>query len=475
MNEQPGLHLIEPSIVPVLDPGFRPAVLANHAFREAVKKSGQSTPVHIALERSPGSVSRFSTDVFAASHPESGQNFQYLERLIKFLLWSRGGARIHFCGPRELGERLQQHYKTSATGRFDASIMGEKIYETPLEVVLCEESDLPAEEEKTMPLGRHLKGCRIGFDLGASDRKVAAVIDGETVFSEEFPWHPLVESDPQWHYDQINEGLKKAAAKMPRVDAIGGSSAGVYVNNQVKVASLFRGVPQDLFQTKVKNIFLDLQKEWNIPFDVVNDGEVTALAGAMAIDDNGVLGVAMGSSEAVGYVDQKGNITSWLNELAFAPVDYNPQAAVDEWSGDYGVGALYFSQQCVGRLVAPAGIDLPSGMPLPEKLVEVQKLMAQGDERAARIYHTIGVYLGYGIAHYADFYDFNYLLVLGRVTTGRGGEIILEEARKVLDQEFPELSRKVKFHVPDEKEKRHGQAMAAASLPVLAEENVASR
>lgn len=466
MNEQPGLQLVEPTISPVLDPGFRPAVLANRAFREAVRKSGEGTPVHLALERFPGSVSRFSTEVFAHRHPEAGQNFQYLERLLKFLLWSRGGAKIYFSGPSELGKRLQDHYRQSATGRFDATIMGEKIYETPLEIILADEADLPKEQERTTPLGRHLKGCRIGFDLGASDRKVAAVIDGETVFSEEFPWDPRSRDNPRWHYEQINEGLRKAAEHMPRVDAIGGSSAGVYVNNQVRVASLFRGVPQELFQTQVKNLFLDLQKEWNVPLEVVNDGEVTALAGAMAINDNGVLGLAMGSSEAVGYVNPEGNITSWLNELAFAPVDYNPQAPVDEWSGDYGVGALYFSQQCVGRLTAPAGIDLPADLPLPEKLVEVQKLMAEGDERAARIYQTIGVYLGYGIAHYADFYDFRYLLTLGRVTTGRGGEIVLDTAREVLDREFPEIASKIKFHIPGEKEKRHGQAMAAASLPV---------
>ncbi len=475
MNEQPGLKLIEPKIVPVLDSGFRPAVLANRAFREAVQASGKSTPVEIALERRPGSVSRFSTAIFASEHPESHQNFQYLERLLKFLLWSRGGAKIYFSGPRDLGERLQTHFRQSASGRFDAGIMGDKIYETPLEVILSDANEIPAEQEKNIPLGRHLDGCRIGFDLGASDRKFAAVIDGKTVFSEEYPWDPRPQTDPQWHYDEINHGLKQAAAHLPRVDGIGGSSAGVYVNNQVKVASLFRGVPQELFDTKVKNLFLDLQKEWNVPLELVNDGEVTALAGSMAIDDNAVLGVAMGSSEAVGYVDPKGNITPWLNELAFAPVDYNPNAPVDEWSGDYGVGALYFSQQCVGRLVAPAGIDLPSGMPLPEKLLEVQRLMAEGDERAAKIYETIGVYFGYGIAHYADFYEFRYLLALGRVTSGRGGEIILERAREVLDTEFPELSKKVKFHVPGETEKRHGQAMAAASLPVLSRENPVAR
>lgn len=467
MNNQPGLKLIEPSIVPPLDPGFRPAVLANRAFRAAVKSSGGGVPVHLALERSPGSVSRFSTAVFAEDHAEASQNFRFLERLLKFLLWSRGGAKIYFAGPRGLGEQLQRHYQEAATGRFDATIMGEKIYERPLEVVIVEEKDLPAEAEKTTPLGRHLDGCRIGFDLGASDRKLAAVIDGETVFSEEIPWDPRPQTDPQWHFDQIMDGLKLAAKHMPRVDAIGGSSAGVYVENKVKVASLFRGVPADLFETRIKNLFLKVQKAWDVPVEVVNDGEVTALAGAMAINDNAVLGVAMGSSEAVGYVNPEGNITSWLNELAFAPVDYNPDAPVDEWSGDAGVGALYFSQQSLGRLVPAAGIDLPAEMPLPEKLVEVQKLMGEGDERAEKIYQTIGTYLGYTIAHYDEFYEFRYLLVLGRVTSGRGGEIILEKAREVLDREFPELSAKVKFHVPGEKEKRHGQAMAAASLPVI--------
>ena len=461
------MKLVAPAIQPPLDDGFRPAVLANKAFREAVEASGQSVPVHLALVRSPDSVSRFSTSVFAPDHPEAGQNFQFVERLLKFLLWSRGGAKIYFSGPKELGEQLQKHYKESATGRFDATTMGERIYETPLEVILVSENELPAEAEKTTPLGRHLDGCRIGFDLGASDRKAAAVIDGEPVYSEEVPWDPRPQTDPQWHFDQVMDALRSAAKHMPRVDAIGGSAAGVYVGNKVKVASLFRGVSPELFESRVKNLFLEIQKEWNVPLELVNDGEVTALAGAMTIGEDAVLGVAMGSSEAVGYVTPEGNITSWLNELAFAPIDYNPEAPVDEWSGDSGVGALYFSQQSLTRLVPAAGIDLPKEMSLPDKLVEVQKLMADGDERAKKIYQTIGTYFGYAIAHYAEFYDFKYLLVLGRVASGTGGEIILDCAREVLDKEFPELSKKVKFHVPGETEKRHGQAMAAASLPAL--------
>jgi len=97
----------------------------------------------------------------------------------------------------------------------------------------------------------------------------------------------------------------------------------------------------------------------------------------------------------------------------------------------------------------------------------VQELMAKGDPRAAKIYETIGVYFGYGIALYADFYEFDSLLIHGRVTTGRGGDVVLDKAREVLQAEFPDLAAKIKLHVPDEKSKRVGQAVAAASLPPL--------
>jgi len=118
-------------------------------------------------------------------------------------------------------------------------------------------------------------------------------------------------------------------------------------------------------------------------------------------------------------------------------------------------------------LLAPAGIKVDPGMALPEKLVHVQELMSRGDERAAAIYRTIGVYLGYTIPHYANFYNIRHLLILGRVTTGKGGDILIAEGRRVLAEEFPDLAETISLHVPDEKEKRHGQAIAAASLPKL--------
>jgi len=448
-----------PRLAPPLEPGFRPAALANRAFAaEAI------LPVRIALEQADGSVFHFSKRILPPDHAAAGCNFFYLERLIKFLLWSRGGFRVHFDGPPDLGARLGRYFKETATGRFDANIMGDRIYERPFEVATSRE--LPPPQATTTPLGRHWNGCRIGFDLGASDRKAAAVQDGRAVFSEEIVWDPVPQADPQWHFDQIMDSLKRAAKHLPRVDAIGGSAAGVYVNNRVRVASLFRGVPAGLFNTRVSGLFSELKRAWGgIPFEVVNDGEVTALAGSMALGKNAMLGVAMGSSEAAGFVTPEGNITSWLNELAFAPIDYNPNAPIDEWSGDCGCGAQYFSQQCVGRLLPAAGIETPAGMALPEKLKHTQKLMEKGDERAEKIYQTIGVCFGYGVAHYAEFYDFKHILVLGRVTTGAGGDVIIRHAKEVLRVEFPELSSRIAFHVPDEKDKRHGQAVAAASLP----------
>jgi predicted NBD/HSP70 family sugar kinase len=461
MDTLNGLPLVTPRKLPVLDPAFRPAALACRAFRETVRGTGNAVPVHVAIEQTDGSVFRFDLEVLPDSHPQASGNAAYLERFVKFILWS-----VHVDAPPGLVDGLASHYRNTPTGRFDAHMVGRRMFDHSLEVVRT--GDVPSEHARTRPLGRHLDGCRIGFDLGGSDRKAAALIDGEVVFSDETVWDPYHKPDPKYHYEGLMDSLRKAAAHLPRVDAIGGSAAGVYVNNRVKVGSLFRGVPEDVFDARVKNLFLDVKAAWNdVPFEVVNDGEVTALAGSMALGDNAILGIALGTSTAAGYVTPDGNITSWLDELAFVPIDFNPSAPVDEWSGDYGVGAQYFSQQCVGRLMPVAGIEAPDEMPLPKKLELVQSLMADGDARATRIYDTIGTYLGYGVAHFADFYDLRHVLVLGRVTSGSGGDHIINGAREVLDLEFPELAERIAFHVPGEKEKRHGQAIAAASLPSI--------
>jgi predicted NBD/HSP70 family sugar kinase len=461
-----GLHeLATARIKPQLHQQFAPAVLADHAYLKRAKESGKAVPLVIGLERGDGSVSVYRTQAFDEGHSSAPLNLRYAERTLKMLLWQRGGWRVIVGGPISIGEHLRQVYSASGERAFDFDFMG-GVYEHPFTVETTFPENVPEASEGSMQIGRNLDGCRIGFDLGATDRKVAAVIDGKSVFSEEIVWDPRNSADPSYHLNEIMSGLKSAASHMPRVDAIGGSSAGVYINNRPRVASLFRGIPKDLFEAKTTRLFLDLQEAWGgIPFVVVNDGEVTALAGSMSLNDNGVLGIALGSSQAGGYVTPTGGISTWLDELAFVPVDYHPEAPVDEWSGDPGVGAQYFSQQAVFRLAPVAGIQLDERMGPADQLKAVQNLLSNGDERARKIFETIGIYVGYGVAHYADFYELRHVLILGRVTSGDGGSIVLDKAQEVLRVEFPELAEKIELHLPDEKTRRVGQAVAAASLP----------
>jgi predicted NBD/HSP70 family sugar kinase len=453
-------YSIKPSIPAPLDPGFQPAVLFNRDYIRKLEASGKAVPLVLGLERESALVSRFETVVNPTA---DAATLLYVERLVKFLLWSRGGWKLHVGGPKYIGDFIRKTYSSRGARKFDCEMMM-LAYGRKFEVVLTSPAQVPAAKDMQVAAGGHLKGCRIGFDLGASDYKVSAVIDGEAVFTEETPWDPKIQANPEYHYHHISAALHRAAACMPRVDAIGGSSAGVIVDNEIRVASLLRAIPKKLFPTAAA-VFKRIAKEWNVPLVVMNDGDVTALAGALSLQQKGMLGIAMGSSEAAGFMDKRGRILGWLNELAFAPVDYNPKAAADEWSGDIGIGALYFSQQAVNKLLPAAKIKLPKAMDLPERLKEVQKLMAAGDERAAKIYESIGVYFGYTIPHYLDFYDFDHLLILGRVTTGEGGDIVLAKAREVLAKEFPEVS--AIMHVPDEKTRRVGQAVAAASLPKI--------
>ena len=452
-----------PTIFPApLEPGFQPAILFKRHYIAAAKKSGRAVPLIIGLERENKLVSRYETLVF--SEPDT-PTLLYVERLVKFLLWARGGWKLYVGGPKPIGEYIAKHYSSRGARKFDCDMMT-AAYGKKFQVVVATAEKVPDARERQIAAGGHLKGCRIGFDLGASDYKVSAVIDGQAVFTEEMPWDPKSQPNPEYHYHHIASALHRAAAHLPRVDAIGGSSAGIIVDNEIRVASLLRAVPKKLFP-KAAGIFKRIQKEWKVPVVVMNDGDVTALAGALSLGSQGMLGIAMGSSQAAGFMDPHGRIPGWLNELAFVPVDYSPQSAVDEWSGDKGTGVMYFSQQAVNKLLPAAGISFPENMDLPERLKEVQNLMELGDGRAAKIYETIGVYLGFALAQYAEFYEFRQALILGRVTTGPGGDIVISKASEVLKQEFPEIAAEIELRVPDEKSRRVGQAVAAASLPAL--------
>ena len=449
-----------------LDKGFIPMALVCREMRENTVDNGQD--LIVAVERNQGYTYVYKTRIYKDNTGHDEENCKFIDRIAKTLLWVAGGYKVTIAGSEVVGEYIKNTFCYGGTRDFDVRFM-ERVYEEKFEVIVTDLANAPEEKSSACPVGKHLDGCRIGFDAGGSDRKVSAVVDGETVYSEEVVWFPKLNSDPSYHYEGILNAMKTAASHMPRVDAIGVSSAGVYIDNKIMVASLFIKVNDEDFEKAVKNMYIDVAREIgeNIPIEVANDGDVTALAGAMSLEDNGILGIAMGTSEAAGYVDMDGNITGWLNELAFAPVDYNESAMVDEWSGDYGCGVKYFSQDGVIKLAPYAGIELDENLSPAEKLKVVQNLMKEGDERAKAIYETIGAYFGYSLAYYAEFYDIKHVLIMGRVTSGDGGEILLNKAREVIATEFPELNKKMTLNIPDEKARRVGQSVAAASLPKI--------
>ncbi len=454
----------ELKFTPFYDKGFFPMSIGNREYKKALQKA-EVVQIVIALERSGGLVSLHRTEIFKCGHEED--NKIYIERLLKTLIWLKGGCKVYYSGPTYIADHLKSEYRHGGAREFDVAFM-ELIYESKFEILIMKPDEIPAENENPKAVGGHFSGCRIGFDAGGSDRKVSAVVNGKAIFSEEVVWHPKISENPQYQYDGIMDSIRTAASKMKRVDAIGVSAVGIYIENEVKAASLFVKIPKDLFEKRVKRIFLDIANELGgVPIEVANDGDVTALAGSMSLGENGILGIAMGTSEAGGYINQDGMITGWLNELAFVPLDYNIEAMVDEWAGDIGCGVKYFSQDGVIKLADSAGIIFNQGLTPADKLKVIQDMMKDSDSRALKIYESLGCYLGYAVAYYSDFYDINRVLLMGRVTSGRGGDIIVDYSMKVLKVEFPELAERIIISLPDEKARRVGQSVAAASLPKI--------
>ena len=445
---------------PVYDKNFTPLSICLRDFRERVENAKNKT-LSICVERNDGYNYVYELKIFSDEQKRE-ENFNIAERIIKSILWITGGYKIYICGDDYICSKIADAYAVDGSRAFDKNMM-EVIYEKQFEVIKVEKEEFPKANYCDVKIGGHLDGCRIGFDAGGSDRKVSAVIDGEVVYSEEVVWFPKLNSDYKYHYEGIKEAMLTAASKMPRVDAIGVSSAGVYINNKVMTASLFLKVPKEDFKEHVQTMYIDIAKEIGAPLEVANDGDVTALAGAIDLNDDCVLGIAMGTSEAGGYINDKGLLNGWLSELAFVPIDFDKGAMVDEWSGDYGCGVKYFSQDAVIKLAESAGYVFDENASPAEKLKVIQKLMSNGDDMARQIYQDIGTYLGYAIPYYAEFYKIKNLLILGRVTSGEGGNIILERAKEVLMAEFPEFSN-INITMPDETNKRVGQSIAAASL-----------
>ena len=445
---------------PRLDPTFIPFGVWAESFRKDAHK-----PIAIAVERNEGQISVRHTHIHGT--PEMAEaDYRYVERYVKFLLWSIGGFRVYVCGCEGISKQLEKAFSPAGERAFDYDFFV-KLYERPLEMITLPLEACPRANEVPRPIGGHLDGCRIGFDAGGSDRKVSAVVDGEVLYSEEVVWFPKQNPDPGYQYQEILDAFRTAASKMPRVDAIGVSSAGVFIGNAPMVSSIFYCVPRDRW-AEVKTVYDRAAAEiGDVPVVVANDGDVSALAGAMGLGVGNIMGLAMGTSEAVGYVDQDQNVLGWINELAFAPVDLQSGAMQDEWSTDYGVGCKYFSQDAVAKLAPAAGIRLEEGLSPAEKLKVVQALMEADHPGAQAIFETIGAYLAYTVVLYDQFYDLRHLMLMGRVMSGKGGDTILRVCNEILEEDYPQLAARCAVILPDEKTRRVGQSAAAASLPAL--------
>lgn len=480
--------LTRPSVPAPLDPNFCPFVLGKRNYMKKVAECaqyGKVSELQFAVERPDGCVGRDKLQVFSEDHEGFDASVFLAGECIRYMLWQRGGFKLFLSGPAKICEQVKAAYAKGGKYDFEATTMP-KIYAVPWTVAIVgKPEDLPAAKEAPIVCGKVASGCRIAFDLGKSDVKTVAVKDGEVLDSAETEWD-VTNPDPQYHYDVIVKAMKATASKLPgKVEAIGGSATGaVSANSEATWCDCFPNVPPDVYKKRVVPIFKDIAKNefGGVPVKVINDGEVTAVAGGQMIGDGAdCFGISLGSSEGSGYVDESGALTGWINENAYNPFDLNPSGPGNPWSPHRGDASMYLGQRAATRLAKLGGIQLPEEMmpdhpnmnatshaPHAQCLKKVQAAMKDpAQERQARkIYETIGVYLGYAIAQYCEYLPIKNVMILGRVSTGTGGDIMMEWARKVLSQEFPALAH-IKFHTPSEHMKRVGQCVAAAALPEL--------
>ena len=174
---------------PQLDGSFIPFGVWEREYLKGAEK-----PFKIAVEREGGLISVFETKLRGADFADA--NYRYAERFVKMLLWSVGGWKVYLCGDDALAKRMQDEYREGGKRAFDVGFM-QDVYERPFEIVITDEQGFPKAHEQARKVGGHTNGCRIGFDAGGSDRKVSAVVDGKTVYSEEVVWHPKTSEDPQ--------------------------------------------------------------------------------------------------------------------------------------------------------------------------------------------------------------------------------------------------------------------------------------
>jgi len=478
--------LVKPKIEPPLDKGFRPVILGKRKYLEAAKDC--TDKLEWALIRSDG-VGRYSLPVFPEKSKDVSASIYLAGVLIQEMLWQRSASELMLCGPARVTKALQKAWAKGGQYEFEVLSMPNVCGtpEVPFKVTVVENaSDLPENKDSPQTCGKNANGCRLAFDLGKSDIKTVSVKDNEVLYSKETEWD-VTNPDPDYHFDAILAELKKAAEKLPKVDAIGGSATGtVSAANEATWCDIFPNVPPKVYKAKVVDIFVRLGKAvaGDVPLKVINDGEVTALAAFQKIKAGNIMGISMGSSEGGGYANADGNLIGWINEMCYIRLDLNPRAPTDPWTkgAHTGISHMYLGQRGATKLAARGGVAVPDNMKFPHKdmctirhenhaqcLKLIQEAMKDEakEPEARKIYETVGVYLGYALGQYCEFYKIDHVMILGRVSKGKGGDLMLDTAKKVLQEEFPGECDNIQFHTADDHFKAVGQCIAAAALPTL--------
>jgi len=485
--EVAALLMVKPQVVAPLDPDFAPVVLAKRKYKSAA--SGCSSSVEWALPRADG-CARGSLPVFPDDDPRSQASIILAGVMIQELIWQRSASSLLLKGPSKICEALKKDFSIGGKYEFEAKSMP-NVNGTPSAVfeVTITDGALPEEKDTPQTCGKDASGNRLAFDLGKSDIKTVAVQDNKVLDSKETEWD-VTNVDPQYHFDAIVGALKGTIERAKEkgfgtIQAMGGSATGtVSGDNEATWCDIFPNVPPDVYKAKVLDIFKRLCKEvcGDVPLKVINDGEVTALAAVQKISAGNVMGISMGSSEGGGYANADGNLMGWINELCYIKLDMNPAAPTDPWTkgAHTGISHMYLGQRGATKNAYKV-CEVPDNYKYPHAdmctikhedhaqcLKLIQKAMADPAQEAkvTQLYETCGVYLGYGLAQYCEFYKIEHVMILGRVSKGKGGDIMLATAAKVLETEFPELP-KIKFHTADDEFKAVGQCIAAAALPSI--------
>jgi len=478
------LLLARPAVPAPLDPNFAPLVLGKRKYLEATKDCKDK--LEIALPREEG-CARYTLPVFPEGHENVAASVYLAGVVIQELIWQRSASGLMLAGPAGICEALKKDYSIGGAYDFEVKSMPNVCGtpDKPFEVSIVDVSALPAAKDTPQVCGKDANGCRLAFDLGKSDIKVVAVKDNEVLYSKETEWN-VTNPDPQYHFDAIVGAMKLGKDALPQIDAIGGSATGtVGAHNEATWCDIFPCVPPDVYKEKVVDIFQRIAKELagDVPLKVINDGEVTALAAVQKIKAGNVLGISMGSSEGGGYANADGNLMGWINEMCYIRLDLNPEAPTDPWTkgAHTGISHMYLGQRGATKLAAKAGVDVPDNLVYPHpdmctilhenhaqclKLIQKAMTDPEKEPQVRKLYETVGVYLGYGLAQYCEFYKIDHIMILGRVSKGAGGDIMLNTAKKVLETEFPELAG-MQFHTADDHFKAVGQCIAAAALPEI--------